>query len=183
MQLAGFGAHRPVLRSCEDAHWADPSSLDSWSLAIERVRHLPVLLIVTFRPEFQPPWAGLPARHAAPLGASAEPQVSGTDRADRGGKALPAEVVDVIVERSRGVPLFVEELTKAVVEAGLPRRGWRLGALTAARCRRCGPGHAAGLASWRASTGSARPRRSRRSARRSAGSSPTSCWPPSRGAG
>jgi predicted ATPase len=93
----------------EDAHWIDPTSRELLDLTVERVPSLPVLLIVTFRPEFRPPWSG-------------EPQVSMValnrlDRSDRtalvaqiaGGKALPNEVVAQIGERADGVPLFVED--------------------------------------------------------------------------
>src|SRR5260221_4635362 len=103
----------------EDAHWIDPTSLELLDLTVERVRSLPVLLIVTFRPEFQPPWAGQPRVTMLAL--------NRLDRHDRtalvaqiaGGKALPDEVVAQIAERADGVPLFVEELTKSVLESGL----------------------------------------------------------------
>jgi predicted ATPase len=87
-------------------------------LAVERVQRLPVLLLITFRPEFQPPWVGLPhvTRHTlSPLdrheGASLAQRVAGNKR-------LPDDIVDEIVARTDGVPLVVEELTKAVLEAG-----------------------------------------------------------------
>jgi predicted ATPase len=105
----------------EDAHWIDPTSRELLDLAVERVRSLPVLLIVTFRPEFQPPWAGQPQVTMLAL--------NRLDRHDRtvlveqiaSGKALPNEVVAQIVDRTDGVPLFVEELTKSVLESGLLR--------------------------------------------------------------
>jgi predicted ATPase len=104
----------------EDAHWIDPTSRELLDLAVERVRSLPVLLIVTFRPEFQPPWAGQPQVSMLAL--------NRLDRPDRialieqiAGKALPDEVVDQIVDRTDGVPLFVEELTKSVLESGVLR--------------------------------------------------------------
>jgi len=105
----------------EDAHWIDPTSRELLDLAIERVRSLPVLLIVTFRPEFHPPWTGQPQVSTLTL--------SRLDRHDRsamvalivGGKALPEEVIDQIVDRTDGVPLFVEELTRSVLESGLLR--------------------------------------------------------------
>jgi len=106
----------------EDAHWIDPTSRELLDLTIERVGNLPVLLIVTFRPEFQPPWIGQPQVTLLAL--------NRLDRRDRtvlveqiaGGKALPDEVIDQIVERTDGVPLFVEELTKSVLESGLLRQ-------------------------------------------------------------
>ena len=120
-QLEGLARQRPVVMLFEDAHWIDPASLELLDLTVERVRSLPVLLIVTFRPEFQPPWTGQPQVSMVAL--------NRLDRHDRtalveqiaGGKALPDEVVAQIVERADGVPLFVEELTKSVLESGLLR--------------------------------------------------------------
>jgi class 3 adenylate cyclase/tetratricopeptide (TPR) repeat protein len=120
-QLERFAGQQPVVMVLEDAHWIDPTSRELLDLTIERVRSLPVLLIVTFRPEFQPPWTGQPQVTTLTL--------NRLDRRDRtalvlqisGGKALPAEVVDQIVDRTDGVPLFVEELTKSVLESGLLR--------------------------------------------------------------
>ena len=120
-QLEGLAHQQPVLMVFEDAHWIDPTSLELLDLAIERVGSLPVLLIVTFRPEFQPPWTGQPQVTMLAL--------NRLDRHDRtvlveqiaGGKALPDEVVDQIADRADGVPLFVEELTKSVLESGLLR--------------------------------------------------------------
>src|SRR5205085_4916672 len=98
-----------------------PTSRELLDLTVERVRNLPVLLIVTFRPEFQPPRAGQPQVSMLAL--------NRLDRRDRstlvaeiaGGRALPKEVVAQIAERTDGVPLFVEELTKSVLESGLLR--------------------------------------------------------------
>jgi class 3 adenylate cyclase/predicted ATPase len=120
-QLEGLARQQPVVMVFEDAHWIDPTSRELLDLTVERVRSLPVLLVVTFRPEFQPPWIG-------------QPQVSmlvlnRLDRHDRlalirqitAGKTLPDEVASQIVDRTDGVPLFVEELTKSVLESGLLR--------------------------------------------------------------
>jgi class 3 adenylate cyclase len=121
-QLEGLARRQPpVLMVFEDAHWIDPTSRELLDLAIERVRSLPVLLVVTFRPEFQPPWTGQPQVTMLAL--------NRLDQHDRialvaqiaGGKALPEEVIDQIVDRTDGVPLFVEELTKSVLESGLLR--------------------------------------------------------------
>ena len=120
-QLEGLARQQPVVMVFEDAHWIDPTSRELLDLAVERVRSLPVLLIVTFRPEFQPPWTGQPQVTMLAL--------NRLDRRDRtalveqiaGGKALPDEVIDQIVDRTDGVPLFVEELTKSVLESGLLR--------------------------------------------------------------
>jgi tetratricopeptide (TPR) repeat protein len=103
----------------EDAQWSDPTSLELLDLIIDRVPSLPVLLVITFRPEFIPPWTGRP--HVTSRGLNRLPprqraeMISGvTD-----GKALPQEIAAQIVDRTDGVPLFVEELTKAVVESGI----------------------------------------------------------------
>ena len=120
-QLEGLARQQPVVMVFEDAHWIDPTSRELLDLTVERVRSLPVLLIVTFRPEFQPPWTGQPQVTMLAL--------NRLDRRDRtalvaqiaGGKALPDEVIDQIAERTDGVPLFVEELTKSVLESGLLR--------------------------------------------------------------
>jgi class 3 adenylate cyclase/predicted ATPase len=118
-QLAGLAAQQPVLALYEDVHWIDPSTLELLDLVIERIRQLPVLVLVTFRPEFQPPWAG--QAHMTTLTMSRLGRRQGADLVARvtGNKPLPAVVVEQIVARTDGVPLFVEELTKTVLESGL----------------------------------------------------------------
>ena len=120
-QIEGLASRWPVVMVFEDVHWIDPTSRELLDLAVTRVAGLSVLLIVTFRPEFQPPWTGLPQVTMLAL--------SRLDRRDRtalveqiaGGKALPSELVDQIADRTDGVPLFVEELTKSVIESGALR--------------------------------------------------------------
>jgi len=120
-QLEGLARRQPVVGVFEDAQWIDPTSRELLDLTVERVRSLTVLLIVTFRPEFPPPWIGQPQVTMLAL--------NRLDRRDRtalavqiaGGKALPNEVIDQIADRTDGVPLFVEELTKSVMESGLLR--------------------------------------------------------------
>jgi predicted ATPase len=120
-QIKGLARQQPVVIVFEDAHWIDPTSRELLDLTVERVRSLPVLLIVTFRPEFQPPWTGQPQVSMLAL--------NRLDRRDRtalvtqiaGGKALPADVIDQIADRTDGVPLFVEELTKSVLGSALLR--------------------------------------------------------------
>jgi class 3 adenylate cyclase/predicted ATPase len=120
-QLEGLARRQPVVMVFEDAHWIDPTSHELLDIAVERVRSLRVLLIVTFRPEFQPPWTGQPQVAMLAL--------NRLDRHDRtalveqiaGGKVLPDEVIGQIADRTDGVPLFVEELTKSVLESGLLR--------------------------------------------------------------
>ena len=105
----------------EDAHWIDPTSRELLDLTIERVRSLPVLLIVTLRPEFQPPWTGQPQVTMLALNRLDRRDRAALVRQIAGGKALPDDVVAQIVDRADGVPLFVEELTKSVLESGLLR--------------------------------------------------------------
>jgi predicted ATPase len=122
-QLESLTRQPPVMMLFEDAHWIDPTSRELLDLAVERVGSLPVLLIVTFRPEFQPPWTGQPQVTTLAL--------NRLDRRDRtvlveqiaGGKVLPDEVVAQIADRTDGIPLFVEELTKSVLESGVPLVG------------------------------------------------------------
>jgi class 3 adenylate cyclase/predicted ATPase len=118
-QLAGLAAQQPVLALYEDVHWIDPSTLDLLGMAIERIRELPVLALITFRPEFQPPWTG--QAHVTTLTMSRLGRRQGADLVSRvtGDKPLPAPVLEQIVARADGVPLFVEELTKTVLESGL----------------------------------------------------------------
>jgi predicted ATPase/class 3 adenylate cyclase len=115
-------AHRqPVLIVFEDAHWIDPTSRELLDLMVERVRRLPVLLIVTFRPEFRPPWTGQPQVTLLALNRLDPHDRTALVEQIAGGKALPDDVVAQIADRTDGVPLFVEELTKSVLESGLLR--------------------------------------------------------------
>jgi class 3 adenylate cyclase/predicted ATPase len=118
-QVAGLAWRQPVLLLFEDAQWSDPTSLELMDLIVDRVPALRVLLIVTFRPEFNPPWTGRP--HVTSLGLN---RLAPRQRAEMitgvtGGKALPKAIADQIIDRTDGVPLFVEELTKAVVEGSM----------------------------------------------------------------
>jgi DNA-binding winged helix-turn-helix (wHTH) protein/predicted ATPase len=120
-QLDGLAREMPVVAVFEDAHWADPTSRELLDVTVEHVRRLPVLLIVTFRPEFQPPWAGQPRVSMLALN-----RLDGRDRTAlvaqiAGSKKLPDDLVVQIAERADGVPLFIEELTKSVLESGLLR--------------------------------------------------------------
>jgi class 3 adenylate cyclase/predicted ATPase len=117
-QLEALARRRPVLMIFEDAHWVDPTTRELLDLMIDRVRRLPVLLIVTFRPEFQQAWGGQP--HVAMLGLNrlGERDVTALIRGLAANAPLGSETVGEIVERTDGVPLFIEELTKAVLESG-----------------------------------------------------------------
>jgi predicted ATPase/class 3 adenylate cyclase len=120
-QLLGLAAHRPVLALYEDVHWADPTSLELLDLVVDRVRGAPALVLITFRPEFVPPWTRY--AHVTALTLSRLSRRQGAVMVERlsAGKALPATVLDQIVAKTDGVPLFVEELTRAVLETNLLR--------------------------------------------------------------
>ena len=102
----------------EDAHWVDPTSLEMFGRAVDQIRTLPVLLIVTFRPEFNAPWAGRSHVTSLALNRLGEREAASIIARIVGNKDLPADVTAEIVERTDGIPLFVEEMTKAVLEAG-----------------------------------------------------------------
>src|SRR5271163_4739111 len=117
----GLTEYAPVLALLEDAHWIDPTSLDVFSRLIDRLPGLRALLVVTFRPEFAAPWVG--RAHVASLQLSRLGRRQAIAMVDRvtGGKGLPAEILEQIVAKTDGVPLFVEELTKMVLESGILR--------------------------------------------------------------
>jgi class 3 adenylate cyclase/tetratricopeptide (TPR) repeat protein len=120
-QLDGVTVQKPILILFEDVHWIDPTSLDLLDRAVSRVADLPALLVITFRPEFQAPWIGQP--HVMML------HLSRVDRRDGVGiiagitesKVLPDAVVEQILDRADGVPLYIEELTRTLLEIGLMR--------------------------------------------------------------
>ena len=121
-QLQALARRQPVLMIFEDLHWIDPTSREVLDLTVEKITGLPVLLVATYRPEFQPPWVGgsqVTVIALNRLGRSEGATLVHRLAGNLG--ALPPDIVDEIVERTDGVPLFVEELTKAVVEAGADR--------------------------------------------------------------
>ena len=121
-QLEGLARTQPVLMIFEDLHWIDPTSREFLDLVLARIDRLPVLLVATFRPEFQPPWVGQP--HVTVIALNRLGRGDGAVMVERlAGNAalLPPDVIAEIVERTDGVPLFVEEMTKAVLEAGAER--------------------------------------------------------------
>jgi class 3 adenylate cyclase/tetratricopeptide (TPR) repeat protein len=119
--LEGLTDEAPVLALLEDAHWIDPTSLDVFSRLVDRLPSLRMLLVVTFRPEFVAPWAGGAHVASLPLSRFGRRQALAMVDGVAAGKALPAEVLDEIVAKTDGVPLFVEELTRSVLESGLLR--------------------------------------------------------------
>jgi class 3 adenylate cyclase len=123
-QLEGLARQQPVLMIFEDLHWIDPTSREFLDLVLARIDCLPVLLAATFRPEFNPPWVG--QAHATVIALNRLGRGDGAAIVQRlAGNAalLPQDVIAKIVERTDGVPLFVEEMTKAVLEAGTERGG------------------------------------------------------------
>jgi class 3 adenylate cyclase/predicted ATPase len=122
-QLEGLARQQPVVMIFEDAHWIDPTSRELLDLVVERVCNLPMLLIVTSRPEFQLPWTGQPQVMLLALNRLDQRDRTVLVKQIAGGKALPDDVIDQIADRTDGVPLFVEELTKSVLESGAPLVG------------------------------------------------------------
>jgi class 3 adenylate cyclase/predicted ATPase len=116
-QLETEARRRPVLMVFEDAHWTDPTSRELLDLTVDRVRRLPVLVVITFRPEFQPPWGGRSYVASLALNRLGERDGGALVIKLAGNAALTPDIVAEIVERTDGVPLFVEELTKAVLES------------------------------------------------------------------
>jgi class 3 adenylate cyclase len=117
-QLAGLARQQPVLMIVEDAHWVDPTSLEVFGRTVDQIKTLPVLLIVTFRPEFNAPWVGQSHVTSLALNRLGERETAAIIARLVGNKALPAGMMAEIVQRTDGIPLFVEEMTKAVLEAG-----------------------------------------------------------------
>ena len=116
-QMEALARQNPVLMIFEDAHWTDPTSLELFGRVVDRVRSLRVLLIVTFRPDFDPPWVGRPYVTFLTLNRLGEREILAMIERVIGNKALPANIRQDIIERTDGIPLFVEEMTKAVLEA------------------------------------------------------------------
>ncbi len=120
-QMARLAAQKPVLMLFEDAHWIDPTSLELLTLTVARASTLPLLLLVTARPEFTPPWPGEAHVTTLPLARLGRREGATLVERSAGGKALPAEILEQILARTDGVPLFLEELTKTIIESGLLR--------------------------------------------------------------
>jgi predicted ATPase len=118
-QVEGLAARQPLLMLFEDLHWSDPTTREVLDLLIDRVPALRVLIIITFRPELAAPWIGRPHVTMLNLNRLAPRQRAEMIAQVAGGKALPKEIADHIIDRTDGVPLFIEELTKTVVESGV----------------------------------------------------------------
>ena len=116
-QLEALSRSNPVLMIFEDVHWIDPTSLEALGRAVDRMKTLGVLLIVTHRPEFEPPWIGRPHVTALTINRLGEREIAVMIDGVTGNKPLPANIRQDIIERTDGIPLFAEEMTKAVLEA------------------------------------------------------------------
>ena len=116
-QIEVLARQNPVLMIFEDVHWIDPTSLEVLGRAVERARTLGLLLIVTYRPEFEPPWIGRPHVTALTINRLEQRDVDAMIDGVVGNKLIPANIRRDIIERTDGIPLFVEEMTKAVLEA------------------------------------------------------------------
>jgi class 3 adenylate cyclase/predicted ATPase len=117
-QLEALARQKPVLMIFEDLHWIDPSSRELLDRTIERLTTLPVLLLATFRPEFLPPWTGLPQVMALTLARLDRRTGTAIVQSIAASAALSPDAAAEIVERADGTPLFLEELTRAMLEAG-----------------------------------------------------------------
>jgi class 3 adenylate cyclase/predicted ATPase len=128
-QVEALARSCPVLMVFEDAHWSDPTSLELLGRVVGRIRTLSVMLIVTFRPEFELGWIAKP--RVTPLGLNrlAPCEVGAIIDHIVGNKRLPANLRQDIIERTDGIPLFVEEMTKAVLEAESESEAGRAAAL------------------------------------------------------
>ena len=129
-QFEALSRSNPVLMLFEDLHWIDPTSLEALGRTVDQLRTLEVLLIVTYRPEFEPPWIGRPYVTALSLNRLGEREIAAMIDRVAGNKPLPANVRQDIIERTDGIPLFVEEMTKAVLEADGEEAAQRTAAAT-----------------------------------------------------
>ena len=117
-RIEALARQNPVLMVFDDVHWSDPTSLELFGRIVNRIGTFRVLLLVTFRPDFEPPWIGRAHVTALTINRLTEREIGAMIDRVVGNKLLPARVRQDIVERTDGIPLFVEEMTKAVLEAG-----------------------------------------------------------------
>jgi class 3 adenylate cyclase/tetratricopeptide (TPR) repeat protein len=120
--LVGQSVRSPVLVVFEDIHWIDPTSLDLLDRIVAAAADLPIFLLITFRPEFQPAWVGQPQVTTLSLSRLGRSDSAGIIGSVAQGKALPREVLDLILSHADGVPLFIEELTSSLIESGVLRQ-------------------------------------------------------------
>ena len=116
-QMEGLSRQRPMLVVLEDAHWLDPTSAELFERIVDRIRVLPILLVATLRPDVPTPWTNFPHVTFLSLNRLGRPASRALIQRAAGGRQLPPIVIEAILSRTEGVPLFVEELTKAVLES------------------------------------------------------------------
>jgi predicted ATPase len=116
-QIVALSRQNPLLMIFEDAHWTDPTTLELFGRIVDRIPTLRALLIVTFRPEFEPPWIGRAYVTPLTINRLAGREIAAMIDGVVGNKLLPANIRQDIIERTDGIPLFVEEMTRAVLEA------------------------------------------------------------------
>jgi len=116
--IGDMAARQPLLLLVEDAHWSDPTTLELLGLILERLPQLPALLVLTFRPEFMPPWNSEAHISGLTLNRLSHDQMIAMVNRVSGGKRLPDEVLEQIAAKTDGVPLFIEELTKTILNSG-----------------------------------------------------------------
>ena len=143
-QIETFARKSPALVIFDDAHWADPTSLEVFGRAVDRIATHRVLLLITFRPEFIPPWIGQPHVTAFTLNRLTRREVDAMIDRVADNEPMPANIRQEIIERSDGIPLFVEEMTKVVLEAESRGAAERTAAAIPSACF-CGPGDFARL--------------------------------------
>jgi predicted ATPase len=124
-QVEALSHSNPALMIFEDVHWIDPTSLEALGRMVDRLKTLGVLLTITYRPEFDPPWIGRPYVTALSLNRLGEREIAAMIDSVTGNKPLSGSIRQDIIERTDGIPLFVEEMTKAVLEAGGEEAGER----------------------------------------------------------
>jgi DNA-binding winged helix-turn-helix (wHTH) protein/tetratricopeptide (TPR) repeat protein len=120
-QLLSLAASQPVLVVLEDAHWIDPTTRELFDIIVDRARDLPLLVIITYRPEFSAPWLGQSHVTAMTLNRLGRRDNAALIKQVAGGKDLPPVLLEQIVTRTDGVPLFIEEVTKSILESGMLR--------------------------------------------------------------
>ncbi len=118
-QLVALAGSNPVLMLLEDAHHLDPTSAELFDAVVDRIRRLPIMLVATYRPEGTARWSGLPHVTTLTLNRLSRAQAASIIGGLTGGKRLPTSVLEQILAKTEGVPLFVEELTKVMLESGL----------------------------------------------------------------
>ena len=118
-RLIGPSVRGPALAIFEDVHWFDPTSLELMGLAVRRAVHLPMMIVVTHRPEFLPPWLELGHVTLLKLSNLARRDAVALIRKAADGKALPDPLVEQISAKAQGVPLFIEEITRSILNRAI----------------------------------------------------------------